>query len=76
MTFQRKWESHAALQLLRRALLKRLESINRLAAAGGNVADTLVVQASSLLRLYCALRGIAGIKYGVHSAYLIIQIVM
>ncbi|XP_026287192.1 integrator complex subunit 2 [Frankliniella occidentalis] len=71
---KRKWESHAALQLLRRALLKRLENINRLAIAGGNVADTLVVQASSLLRLYCALRGIAGIKFHDEEVNALIQL--
>jgi len=60
--FQRKGESHAALQLLRRDLLRRLDGVISKASGDGPVADALVVQASSLLRLYCALRGIAGIK--------------
>lgn len=46
-----KGDGHTALTMLRQELLKRLtESI-----AG--------VEASALLRLYCALRGIAGIKF-------------
>lgn len=46
-----KGDGHAALVKLRRELLNRLKD----ASAG--------VEASALLRLYCALRGIAGIKF-------------
>lgn len=46
-----KGDGHAALVKLRQELLNRLKN----ASAG--------VEASALLRLYCALRGIAGIKF-------------
>jgi integrator complex subunit 2 len=59
--FQRKWESHTALQLLREELLRRLQTII-LFSLDSQLPDSCVVQASALLRLYCALRGIAGIK--------------
>lgn len=53
--------SSTALQLLRDDLLKRLQHIIT-HSQDDNLPDGLVVQASALLRLYCALRGIAGIK--------------
>lgn len=59
--FQRKWESHTALQLLRDELLRRLQTII-LFSLDSQLPDSFVVQASALLRLYCALRGIAAIK--------------
>lgn len=58
---KRKWESHTALQLLREELLRRLQTII-LFSLDSQLPDSCVVQASALLRLYCALRGIAGIK--------------
>lgn len=58
---KRKGESQAALQQLRDELLRRLQSII-LASLDGQLPDSCVVQASALLRLYCAMRGIAGIK--------------
>lgn len=53
--------SSLALQQLRDDLLQRLQDIIQ-ASAEGQLPDQLVVQASALLRLYCAMRGIAGIK--------------
>lgn len=53
--------SSTALQLLRDDLLNRLQRIIT-TSENDQLPDGLVVQASALLRLYCALRGIAGIK--------------
>lgn len=53
--------SSTALQQLREELLRRLQKIIE-ASPEGQLPDSLVVQASALLRLYCALRGIAAIK--------------
>jgi integrator complex subunit 2 len=54
--------SSNALQQLRDELLRRLQIIIN-SSAEGQLVDSLVVQASALLRLYCALRGIAAIKF-------------
>lgn len=54
--------SSNALQQLRDELLRRLQKIIS-ASPEGQLPDSLVVQASALLRLYCALRGIAAIKF-------------
>lgn len=53
--------SSTALQQLREDLLWRLQNIIQ-ACPDGQLLDSYVVQASALLRLYCALRGIAAIK--------------
>ncbi|KAK9745533.1 Integrator complex subunit 2 [Popillia japonica] len=53
--------SSTALQQLRDELLRRLQTIIN-ASQNGQLPNNLVVQASALLRLYCALRGIAGIN--------------
>lgn len=53
--------SSTALQQLRDELLKRLQIIIG-DSKDEQLPDGLVVQASALLRLYCALRGIAAIK--------------
>lgn len=53
--------SSTALHQLREELLRRLQKIID-ASPEGQLPDRLVVQASALLRLYCALRGIAAIK--------------
>ncbi|KAF5297030.1 hypothetical protein FQA39_LY12244 [Lamprigera yunnana] len=65
--------SSTALQLLREDLLFRLESIIR-ACSDGQLPDSYVVQASALLRLYCALRGIAAIKFQDEEVNLIVQL--
>ena len=59
---KRKWESHTALQSLREELLSRLQNIVSY-SSDSQLAESHVVQASALLRLYCALRGIGGIKF-------------
>ncbi|XP_051176498.1 integrator complex subunit 2 [Leptopilina boulardi] len=59
---KRKWESHTALQSLREELLRRLQNIVS-HSSDSQLAESHVVQASALLRLYCALRGIGGIKF-------------
>lgn len=58
---KRKGECHVALQQLRDELLRRLQNIIG-DSQDGQLPNRHVVQASALLRLYCALRGIAGIK--------------
>nr|CAD7568731.1 unnamed protein product [Timema californicum] len=58
---ERKWESHTSLQLCRDELLRRLQTII-LFSMDSQLPESCVVEASALLRLYCALRGIAGIK--------------
>ncbi|CAK9813155.1 Integrator complex subunit 2 [Anthophora plagiata] len=69
---KRKWESHTALQSLREELLKRLQAITFQNA--GQLAESQVVQASALLRLYCALRGIGGIKFQDDEVAMIVQL--
>lgn len=54
--------SSNALQQLRDELVQKLQAI-LLVTKDENLPDGYVVQASALLRVYCALRGIAAIKY-------------
>ncbi|XP_071448160.1 integrator complex subunit 2 [Hetaerina americana] len=70
---KRKWESHSALQSLRDELLRRLQNII-LHSVDGQLPESRVVQASALLRLYCALRGIAGIKFQEDEVGLVVQL--
>ncbi|XP_050302149.1 integrator complex subunit 2-like isoform X4 [Anthonomus grandis grandis] len=65
--------SSNALQQLREDLTKRLQKIID-ASVEGRLPNTLVVQASALLRLYCALRGIAAIKFQDEEVNLIVQL--
>ncbi|XP_078032899.1 integrator complex subunit 2 [Augochlora pura] len=69
---KRKWESHTALQTLREELLIRLQVI--ISQNAGQLAESQVVQASALLRLYCALRGIGGIKFQDDEVAMIVQL--
>lgn len=70
---KRKWESHTALQSLREELLRRLQAIIS-HSTNSQLADSHVVQASALLRLYCALRGIGGIKFQDDEVSMIVQL--
>ncbi|XP_044738623.1 integrator complex subunit 2 isoform X2 [Chrysoperla carnea] len=70
---KRKGECHVALQQLRDELLKRLQNIINM-SNGVHLPESHVVQASALLRLYCALRGIAGIKFQEDEVNYIIQL--
>lgn len=70
---KRKWESHTALQSLREELLRRLEAIVA-ESSELQLAESHVVQASALLRLYCALRGIGGIKFQDDEITMIVQL--
>ncbi|XP_018573102.1 integrator complex subunit 2 isoform X2 [Anoplophora glabripennis] len=65
--------SSNALQQLRDELLRRLQKIIG-ASPEGQLPDSLVVQASALLRLYCSLRGIAAIKFQDEEVNLIVQL--
>lgn len=70
---KRKWESHTALQALRDELLRRLQAITS-HSSDGQLAECRVVQASALLRLYCALRGIGGIKFQDDEVAMIVKL--
>jgi integrator complex subunit 2 len=70
---KRKWESHTALQALRDELLRRLQAITA-HSSNGQLAECRVVQASALLRLYCALRGIGGIKFQDEEITMIVKL--
>lgn len=73
--------SSTALQQLRDELLRRLQRLLDTAADAntpgqpGRLVDDVVVQASSLLRLYCALRGIGSIKFQDDEIYSIVQLI-
>ncbi|KRT81668.1 hypothetical protein AMK59_6056 [Oryctes borbonicus] len=67
--------SSTALQQLRDELLRRLQTIIN-ASQNGQLPNNLVVQASALLRLYCALRGIAGIKFQDDEVNMIVQLLI
>ncbi|XP_064461086.1 integrator complex subunit 2-like [Ornithodoros turicata] len=62
---QKKGESgkDTTLQALRDELLQRLQRLLNFSSKEQDLADSRVVQANSLLRLFCALRGIAGLKF-------------
>ncbi|KAL3271565.1 hypothetical protein HHI36_022040 [Cryptolaemus montrouzieri] len=62
-----------ALQQLRDELLHRLQVILN-ASSESHLPDGMVVQASALLRLYCALRGIATIKFQDDEVNSIVQL--
>ena len=55
-------ENNVALQRLRDELILQLQNIVKLTNDGSKIPYASVVHGSVLLRLYCALRGIAGIK--------------
>ncbi|KAL0266334.1 UNVERIFIED_CONTAM: hypothetical protein PYX00_008909 [Menopon gallinae] len=59
---KRKNDTQTALQILREELLKQLQNIIRMSLDSA-LPDAYVVQASAFLRLYSALRCIAGIKF-------------
>lgn len=63
---QRHKETGAVMQALRDELIHHLQALT-LFSVDNKLPDSCVVQASALLRLYCALRGIAGTKYVVTS---------
>lgn len=50
-----------ALQAIRDELLKQLQNILK-SSQNAYLTDEYVIQGAAILRLYCALRGIAGIK--------------
>lgn len=50
-----------ALQATRDELLKQLQNILK-SSQNSHLPDEYVIQGAAILRLYCALRGIAGIK--------------
>ncbi|KAL1132582.1 hypothetical protein AAG570_010534 [Ranatra chinensis] len=71
---KRNRESNTSLQALRDELLRYLNKIVTI-SEGNRLPEAYVVQASSLLRLYCALRGIAGIKLQEEEISLLVQLV-
>ncbi|XP_022248205.1 LOW QUALITY PROTEIN: integrator complex subunit 2-like [Limulus polyphemus] len=72
---QKKCESDGGtIQPLREELLQRLQNLVLFSIDQRNLPDSKVVQASSLLRLYCALRGIAGLKFYEDETNLLLQL--
>lgn len=74
---QKKGESgkETTLQSLRDELLRRLQRLLLFSNKEQGLPDSLVVQANSLLRLYCALRGIAGLKFTEEEVVVLVQLV-
>ncbi|CAH1402206.1 unnamed protein product [Nezara viridula] len=69
---KRNREANSSLQALRDELLNYL---NTIVSESESLSESCVVQASSLLRLYCALRGIAGIKLQEEEISLLVKLV-
>ncbi|KAG4078401.1 hypothetical protein HA402_013112 [Bradysia odoriphaga] len=63
-----------SLQAVRDELLKQLQNIV-VFSLNAQLTDELVVQGAALLRLYCALRGIAGIKFNDDEIHLLVQLI-
>lgn len=63
-----------ALQLVRDELLKQLQSLV-VFSINSHLPEECVVQATTLLRLYCALRGIASVKFNDDEIHLLIQLI-
>ncbi|XP_038059414.1 integrator complex subunit 2-like [Patiria miniata] len=72
--FVRNGQKHKAdaslsiLQALRTHLLQQLKAIIPSKEFHGNLPERQVVQASAVMRLYCALKGIAGLKFSEEEA--------
>ncbi|KAG8176515.1 hypothetical protein JTE90_021807 [Oedothorax gibbosus] len=72
---QKKADSEAnPTDLLREELLERLKNLVLFSIDHHNLPDAKVVQASSLLRLYCALRGIGGLRFNEEEVNLLLQL--
>ncbi|XP_054712295.1 integrator complex subunit 2-like [Uloborus diversus] len=67
-------DGNSVLHMLREELLQRLKNLVLFSIDHHNLPDAKVVQASSLLRLYCALRGIAGLKFNEEEINLLLQL--
>ncbi|KFB40539.1 AGAP003033-PA-like protein [Anopheles sinensis] len=62
------------LHQLREDLLKQLQN-SILQSVNGSLPEELVVQAAAILRLYCALRGVSGIKFFDEEIQLLMQLI-
>ena len=71
---QRAKKKDDVLQALREELLKQLQIVVSV-AVDSHLPDEYVVQSAALLRLYCALRGIAGLKFNDDEINLLIKLV-
>nr|CAG4643017.1 EOG090X0154 [Ilyocryptus agilis] len=71
---QKRHERTAALQTLREELLKSLQAFVQM-AADEPLPDKCALDASALLRLYCALKGIAGMKLYEEEGVLLLQLI-
>ncbi|XP_067132285.1 integrator complex subunit 2 isoform X1 [Centruroides vittatus] len=67
-------EGNSTLHQLREELLQRLQNLVLFSIDQHNLPDCKVVQASALLRLYCALRGIAGLKFNEDEINLLLEL--
>nr|CAG4640631.1 EOG090X0154 [Eulimnadia texana] len=71
---QKRHEPTTALQTLRETLLKKLRSLVWMAVDKA-LPDAAAMEASSLLRLYCALKGIAGMKFYDEEGISLLQLI-
>ncbi|KAL7289015.1 hypothetical protein TKK_0016972 [Trichogramma kaykai] len=72
---KKQFEARLALQALRDELLRRLQAIMA-QNTDGKLAESCVVKASALLRLYCALRGIGTIKFQDEEVVMIVKLLI
>lgn len=63
-----------SFQLVREELLKQLQTLIVL-AVNGQITEEFIVQGCALLRLFCALRGIAGIKFNEEEVQYLMQLI-
>uniref|UniRef100_T1IXD4 Uncharacterized protein n=1 Tax=Strigamia maritima TaxID=126957 RepID=T1IXD4_STRMM len=73
---KKKRENNSMLQALREELLQRLQTIVLFSLDEKKIQENKVVQACALLKLYCALKGIAGLKFNDAEINLLLQIVV
>lgn len=71
---QKRHDRATALQTLREELLRSLQSLVQM-AVDEPLPDRCAVDASALLRLYCALKGIAGMKLYDEEGVLLLQLI-
>lgn len=70
-----KKKSESVVYQLRSEILKQLKNII-MSSFDGHLPDSIIVQASAILRLYSALHGIAGLKFKEDEISLIIQLII
>ncbi|GAB6030189.1 Integrator complex subunit 2 [Chamberlinius hualienensis] len=71
---QKRKDSNSVVTSFREELLQRLQNIVLFSMDQHNLPTSKVVEASALLRLYCALKGIAGFKFQEDEINLLLQL--